>query len=204
MYTVAVLWQPGRRTLVAGLAGAACLRSAVRPILLGDPNFSQERRTPRTRPRMPAARLQRGILSGHGAQRHAAGPRDERFYRNASFIAECFRVLRRDIISCHGKDLEWVIGMNVHLREAAPDRGGVDYWACLRERSKLDAVPLMMEVLRTAEEYEGARKRTPHAGRALGLEFAWAENGGRFADSPQWHESGVEMWSLHRGETNGL
>jgi sugar phosphate isomerase/epimerase len=96
----------------------------------------------------------------------------ERFYRNAAFIAECFRVLGPYIVSCHAKDLEWVIEMNVHFMEVVPGRGGVDYRAYLRELSKLEDVPLMMEHLKTAEEYEEAKKYIQQIALELGLEFA--------------------------------
>jgi sugar phosphate isomerase/epimerase len=96
----------------------------------------------------------------------------ERFYGNAAFIAECFRVLGPYIVSCHAKDLEWAIEMNVHFMEVVPGRGGVDYRAYLRELSKLEDVPLMIEHLKTAEEYEEAKKYIQEVALELGLEFA--------------------------------
>src|SRR3954447_3430012 len=67
-----------------------------------------------------------------------------RFYRNAEFIGECFRVLGKWIASCHAKDLEWKVEYNVHFQEVIPGRGGLDYAAYLRELSKLPVdAPLM-------------------------------------------------------------
>src|ERR1017187_8805436 len=40
-----------------------------------------------------------------------------RFYRNTEFIAECFRPLGKWITSCHAKDLEWKVELNVHFVE---------------------------------------------------------------------------------------
>ncbi len=83
----------------------------------------------------------------------------KRFYENSAYIGECFSKLGRYIRSCHAKDLQWVIEMNVHFLEVIPGRGQIDYSRYLGELSKLQAsTPLMLEHLKTAEEYdEGAR-----------------------------------------------
>lgn len=83
----------------------------------------------------------------------------ERFYKNADLIRECFRKLGRYIRSCHAKDLEWVPEMNVHFVEVIPGRGSIDYRAYLEGLRDLAApAPLMLEHLKTAEEYrEGFR-----------------------------------------------
>ena len=82
-----------------------------------------------------------------------------RFYRNAEFIAECFGTLGPWITSCHAKDLEWKVELNVHFVEVIPGRGSLDYAAYLRELGKLPVdAPLMLEHLKTAEEYEEGRK----------------------------------------------
>src|SRR5215467_4219515 len=60
-----------------------------------------------------------------------------RFYRNSEFISECFRKLGPWIASCHAKDLEWKVELNVHFQEVAPGRGEVDYATYLRELSML-------------------------------------------------------------------
>lgn len=82
----------------------------------------------------------------------------ERFYNSSTFIAECFSKLGRHIRSCHAKDLEWKVELNVHFVEVIPGRGEVDYRSYLREIAKLPhRPPLMLEHLKTAEEYaEGA------------------------------------------------
>ena len=79
----------------------------------------------------------------------------EKFYGNAALIEECFRKLGPYIKSCHAKDLEWVVELNVHFLEVIPGRGQLDYKAYLRGlRSLKTPVPLMLEHLKTAEEYK--------------------------------------------------
>jgi len=79
----------------------------------------------------------------------------EKFYNNAALIDECFRTLGPYIKSCHAKDLEWVVELNVHFLEVIPGRGEIDYRAYLRGlRSLPSPVPLMLEHLKTADEYK--------------------------------------------------
>lgn len=97
----------------------------------------------------------------------------QRFYKNADFIRECFRKLGPSIISCHAKDLRWDIEMNVHFEEVVPGRGQVDYSTYLGELVKLGReVPLMLEHLRTAEEYDEGRLYIRQVGDKMGLTFA--------------------------------
>lgn len=95
-----------------------------------------------------------------------------RFYRNTEFIRECFQKLGRWIVSCHAKDLHWAVELNVHFVEVVPGRGQVDYTTYLSEVSKLPAdVPLMMEHLKTAAEYDEARQYIFKVGKEAGLSF---------------------------------
>ncbi len=96
-----------------------------------------------------------------------------RFYANTAFLDECFRKLGRHIVSCHAKDLEWVVEMNVHFKEVIPGRGELDYRAYLRGMAGLSSdAPLMMEHLKGAEQYDEARNYILKIGRELGLAFA--------------------------------
>jgi len=96
-----------------------------------------------------------------------------RYYRNSEFIAECFRKLGPWIASCHAKDLEWKVELNVHFQEVVPGRGQVDYAAYLRELSKLERdAPLMLEHLKTAEEYEEGKKYIQKVAAGIGVQFA--------------------------------
>ena len=81
-----------------------------------------------------------------------------RFYKNGEMIAECFRKLGKDVLSCHAKDLRFVPEYNVHFQEVIPGRGQIDYKVYLRELASVPGdAPLMLEHLNTADEYlEGA------------------------------------------------
>lgn len=97
----------------------------------------------------------------------------QRFYQNADFIRECFRKLGPSIISCHAKDLRWDIELNVHFEEVVPGRGQVDYGAYLGELAQLGRdVPLMLEHLKTADEYDEGRLYIRKVGDRMGLPFA--------------------------------
>jgi sugar phosphate isomerase/epimerase len=96
-----------------------------------------------------------------------------RFYENKSYIEECFRKLGPWIISCHAKDLQWVVELNVHFLEVIPGRGQVDYTAYLQGLSKLKQdAPLMLEHLKTAAEYDEGRQYIRKVGDAAGVTFA--------------------------------
>jgi sugar phosphate isomerase/epimerase len=96
----------------------------------------------------------------------------KRFYNNSEFIGECFSKLGPSIVSCHAKDLKWLPEMNVHFVEVVPGRGQIDYRRYLTEVAKLSRdVPLMMEHLKTPEEYEEAARYIRKVGSSAGLTF---------------------------------
>ncbi len=96
----------------------------------------------------------------------------QRFYENSAFIGECFAKLGRWICSCHAKDLQWIPEMNVHFVEVVPGRGQIDYRRYLTELSKLpSAAPLMMEHLKTPEEYDEAARYIRGVAAQSGLSF---------------------------------
>ncbi|AKD58315.1 sugar phosphate isomerase/epimerase family protein [Spirosoma radiotolerans] len=79
-----------------------------------------------------------------------------RFFSNAALMDEVFRKLGRWIVSAHAKDIAPKDG---HFMETMPGRGNLDYAAYLRNVTSLpQEVPLMLEHLRTAEEYDEARQ----------------------------------------------
>jgi sugar phosphate isomerase/epimerase len=97
----------------------------------------------------------------------------EKFYNNRVFISECFRKLGPWIASCHAKDLQWIPELNVHFVEVIPGRGEVDYRTYLTELAKLPVdAPLMLEHLKTAEEYDEGRRYITKVAREIGLDFA--------------------------------
>ena len=96
----------------------------------------------------------------------------ERMYRNADVIDECFKKLGSWIVSCHAKDLKWEDYVQVSLREVVPGRGDIDYKAYLRGLSQLPTdAPLMLEHLKTAEEYTEGRNYIQGVAKSLGLSF---------------------------------
>ncbi|HWR50466.1 MAG TPA: TIM barrel protein [Bryobacteraceae bacterium] len=96
-----------------------------------------------------------------------------RYYHNAAFITECFRTLGPWVVSCHAKDLEWKVEMNVHFVEVVPGRGGIHYRTYLREIANLPVeAPLMLEHLSKPEEYEEGKRYIQGVARELGLPFA--------------------------------
>ena len=94
----------------------------------------------------------------------------ERMYNNGSVIDECFRKLGPWIVSCHAKDLSWEDYVQVCLREVIPGRGDIDYRAYLRGLAGLSVdVPLMLEHLKTAEEFDEGRNHIQSVAREMGL-----------------------------------
>ena len=78
----------------------------------------------------------------------------ETYFNNGQLIRESFKKLGPYIKSCHAKDI--TIDETIytpHLSELRPGLGKLDYNVFLTELSKLKDVPLMIEHLKTAEEY---------------------------------------------------
>lgn len=96
-----------------------------------------------------------------------------RFYHNADVIQECFEKLGPWIVSCHAKDLHWDIEYNVHFEEVIPGRGEIDYKTYLTQLAECPVeAPLMLEHLKTAEEYEEGKQYILRIGRETGVRFA--------------------------------
>lgn len=94
----------------------------------------------------------------------------ERFYQNTALINDTFKKLGKWIVSCHAKD---VVGKDVHFAETMPGRGGMDYATYLRNVTALPhEVPLMLEHLRTAEEYDEARLYVMKMAKDTGIPLA--------------------------------
>ena len=93
-----------------------------------------------------------------------------RYYRNTEIIIEFFEKLGPYIKSCHAKDTLMPKELTVHIDEVRPGTGRLDYGTFLRELSKLDPdTPLMLEHLRTEEEYALAAGHIRTVARELGL-----------------------------------
>jgi len=91
------------------------------------------------------------------------------YYGNAALIETTFHALGQWVASCHAKDLAPVRG---HFAETIPGRGGIDYRAYLTNiRRFAPEAPLMLEHLRTPEEYEEGKQYILRTGRDAGVEF---------------------------------
>ena len=78
-------------------------------------------------------------------------------YRNSEMIRDAFRRLGPWIKSCHAKDVTILENTDLpHLNEIRPGLGLLDYRTYLAELSRFPDVPLMLEHLKTAEEYADA------------------------------------------------
>ena len=79
------------------------------------------------------------------------------YYRNGEMISEAFKKLGRYIKSCHAKDILLLDDqLTPHLPEVRAGLGNLNYAVYLKELSKLDNIPLMLEHLNTADEYDHA------------------------------------------------
>ncbi len=95
-----------------------------------------------------------------------------RIYKNARVIEEAFEKLGPWAASCHAKDVAWVPSSQVHFKEVIPGKGVLDYTTYLRELAKLPVdVPLMLEHLSSAEEYQQGSDYIKSVARETGLSF---------------------------------
>ncbi len=97
------------------------------------------------------------------------------YFRTADLLRDGFKKLGPYIKSCHAKDIILSQKQNVHLDEILPGQGNLDYRVYLQELRKLNDVPLMIEHLRTPEEY---RQAADHIRKTAG-EVGWAAPTGR-------------------------
>jgi sugar phosphate isomerase/epimerase len=95
------------------------------------------------------------------------------YYFNAQMLTESIRALGPYIRSCHAKDMNLESGMPVVIKEIIPGEGNLDYRVFVKELDRLpdDDIPLMMEHLKTEEEYDRAavyiRKQASEAGVSI-------------------------------------
>lgn len=95
----------------------------------------------------------------------------QRYFRNGQLIRECFEKLGPYIKSCHAKDILLSTKLTTHLDEIRPGLGGLDYATFLKELSKIPDTPLMLEHLKSAEEYRQAADHIRNVARKNGLSF---------------------------------
>jgi sugar phosphate isomerase/epimerase len=94
-----------------------------------------------------------------------------RYYNTGAFIKECFDKLGPLIKNCHAKDIRLSTNLTVHLDEVLLGTGGLDYKIFLTELSKLKNVPLMLEHLKTREDYTRAAANVRNIAKSIGVTF---------------------------------
>lgn len=96
----------------------------------------------------------------------------QRYFANGPFIRACFELLGPHIKSCHAKDLRIGGRLTLHLDEVCPGEGVLDYPVYLEEAARLHPdLPLMLEHLKTAEEYDRAAAHLRAVAQSLDLEW---------------------------------
>lgn len=94
------------------------------------------------------------------------------YYRNGEMIRDCFRKLGPHIRSCHAKDITLREDNSIpQFDEIIAGKGNLDYPVFLKELAKLKDIPLMMEHLNTAEEYDQAAGYIRSVGKSLKIEL---------------------------------
>lgn len=92
------------------------------------------------------------------------------YYNNGVYIKEMFDKLGRWIKSCHAKDITLREDNYIpQMDEVRAGLGTLDYSVFLKELVKLKDVPLMMEHLKTDEEYGLAAEHIRSVGKSEGI-----------------------------------
>ena len=95
------------------------------------------------------------------------------YFNNAQLIRTCFELLGPHIKSCHAKDVRLAGKLTVHLDEVCPGDGALDYPTYLEEAAKLNPdLPIMLEHLHSAQDYDRAAAHLRGVANALNLEWS--------------------------------
>jgi sugar phosphate isomerase/epimerase len=96
----------------------------------------------------------------------------DRYFGNGALLRECFAKLGPRVVSCHAKDTLLSDRLTFCVEEARPGLGTLDYRTYLSELARLPAgVPLMVEHLKSAEEYGLAVAHIRAVAAECGLAF---------------------------------
>jgi sugar phosphate isomerase/epimerase len=96
----------------------------------------------------------------------------QRYFSNAALVRDCFAKLGPHIRSCHAKDILLAENLTVHLSEVRPGLGALDYAVFLKELDRLEPdTPLMLEHLKTDEDYRLAAGHVRSVARQAGVEI---------------------------------
>jgi sugar phosphate isomerase/epimerase len=94
----------------------------------------------------------------------------QRYFRTGDLIRECITRLGPYIRSCHAKDIILSTRLTVHLDEARPGTGNLDYRTFLEQLSHLDPdIPLMLEHLPSDDDYRAAADHVRSVARGIGV-----------------------------------
>lgn len=93
----------------------------------------------------------------------------DRYFNNAEFIREVFSKLGPRIRSCHIKDVLLHTDQPIRILEVQPGLGKLDYRTFLREVSKFPETPILLEHLKTAEEFAAAAQYIRSVANEIGL-----------------------------------
>lgn len=91
------------------------------------------------------------------------------YYKNGEMISDAFKKLGPFVKSCHAKDILLENELTVHLNEVRPGTGNLNYVVFLKELSKFSGIPLMLEHLKTAEEYALGAEYIRNVGQKNGI-----------------------------------
>ena len=95
-----------------------------------------------------------------------------RYYDTTAAIQECFQKLGRYVVSCHLKDITMENEVTVRLTEVLAGTGGFDIGSYLRGIAGLPhQPPVMLEHLKTEEDYEQARAHVLSLAQDIGVTF---------------------------------
>ena len=97
----------------------------------------------------------------------------DRYFSIAAVIEDAFEKLGPHVASCHLKDIRMdPDGLTVHLDEVVPGEGAFDIATYLKQIAKLPhQPPVLLEHLKTAEEYDRARAHVFKVAREAGVDF---------------------------------
>jgi sugar phosphate isomerase/epimerase len=84
----------------------------------------------------------------------------EKIFDTTTLLNEAFDKLGKHIVSCHAKDIAWVVENQVHFVEVMPTTGELDYRTFLKRLAALpQEPPLMIEHLANEAQYLEAADR---------------------------------------------
>ena len=85
--------------------------------------------------------------------------RPELFYDTTAHLNHLFDLLGPYVVSCHAKDLQWVVEMNIHFVEVECGKGVIDFATYLKRVAALpQKPPVMLEHMPDAATYDRCRE----------------------------------------------